>query len=310
MEKILGNYLTQGNRDFPLDCETLDALQQLSALTAVIGNIAGDRVILSGCGLSDDGTRRAAGYVFLRTKAFPDGEVLPWAGGYVADGLHIKEEPVAVRANDTDYPTAYARRSLAPGVGSDPEKLSWEMFTELKTLHELMNENRELRDKLADVATGAPVGVVQMWAGQDIPRGYLLCNGQELEQTAYPELYAALGSAFLTTSGKFKIPDLRGRFIVGLSDRDYDYAAIGATGGEKKVALSIDEMPGHNHAENFPVLDNVVLTTATNGGRSVVCSYTSGLKVIQSVNTQSAGQSQLHENRPPYYVLAYIIRAK
>ena len=48
MEKILGNYLTQANRDFPLDCETLDYLQGLTALAGVIGNIAGDRVVLWG----------------------------------------------------------------------------------------------------------------------------------------------------------------------------------------------------------------------------------------------------------------------
>lgn len=35
MEKILGNFLTQANRDFPLDCETLEYLQGLSALGAL-----------------------------------------------------------------------------------------------------------------------------------------------------------------------------------------------------------------------------------------------------------------------------------
>ena len=46
MNKTLGNFLTQANRDFPLDCETLDYLQKLAGLAALAGNIAGDRVVL------------------------------------------------------------------------------------------------------------------------------------------------------------------------------------------------------------------------------------------------------------------------
>ena len=36
MDKVTGNYLTQSNKDFPLDCETLDALQTNLALLSVL----------------------------------------------------------------------------------------------------------------------------------------------------------------------------------------------------------------------------------------------------------------------------------
>lgn len=49
MDKISGNFLTQANRDFPLDCETLDYMQNLAALSALAANIGGDRVVLFGC---------------------------------------------------------------------------------------------------------------------------------------------------------------------------------------------------------------------------------------------------------------------
>lgn len=77
MDKILGNFLTQANKDFPLDCETLDYLQKLVALAAIAGNIGGDRVVLWGCEPNSEGTRRGAGYVFVRTKNAPEGEVCP-----------------------------------------------------------------------------------------------------------------------------------------------------------------------------------------------------------------------------------------
>ena len=31
MDKITGNFLSQANKDFPLDCETLEYLQNLAA---------------------------------------------------------------------------------------------------------------------------------------------------------------------------------------------------------------------------------------------------------------------------------------
>lgn len=80
MDKITGNFLTQPNKDFPLDCETLDLLQTNAALVATLGNLIGDKLILDGCGLSNNGTQRAPGYVFLRSKDYPDGEVLRWEG--------------------------------------------------------------------------------------------------------------------------------------------------------------------------------------------------------------------------------------
>ena len=47
MDKTLGNYLTQNGRDFPLDCETLQYTQDNDTMLAMLGNLAGDRIILS-----------------------------------------------------------------------------------------------------------------------------------------------------------------------------------------------------------------------------------------------------------------------
>ena len=49
MDKITGNYLTQANKDFPLDCETLDYLQRMVDLAVLAGNFAGAGVVLYGC---------------------------------------------------------------------------------------------------------------------------------------------------------------------------------------------------------------------------------------------------------------------
>ncbi|MBD5343382.1 MAG: tail fiber protein [Bacteroides sp.] len=326
LEKTLGNYLNQPNKDFPLDTETLDYLQQLTALGAIVGNIAGDKMVLYGCELSGDETRRGAGWVFVRTRSVPEGEVLYWEGGPIGSGMYLKQEDISVTANNRTYPKAYTRRSLAPGYGD--ENFKWEEFTDIKTIKDLLRENSELRAEIAGLQP-APLGVVQMWAGANVPDGYLLCNGQAYKQSDYPELFKALGTTFnnavaadgkqyQTDPGFFRVPDLRGRFVVGLHDSDGDYTQRGSGGGTKSVALLSEHLPSHNHlfkdyyfAEsqnkvkgNF---DRIEINSGIGSGK---VDYDNDYLQYYEHNTDSTGEGMAHENRPPYYVLAYIIRAK
>ena len=296
-----GNFLTQPNKDFPLDCETLEMLQANAALVAALGNIAGDKVILSGCEASANGSRRSAGLVFVRTKAYPNGEVLKWSGGDTTGGMYVKAEDMPVSAMGVDYPKAYTRRTLAPGVGA--ENYRWEDFKKPKTPAELETLIGDLEKKLT-----------KMWAGVKVPEGYALCDGAALRASDYPELYAAIGTAFnsavnyngsqnTTQSGFFRLPDLRGRFVVGYSDVDNDYKQYGNGGGEKKHMLSVDEMPSHSHGLKFRSEkwgDNANRRPFPDAGGTD--SYTA--------STSTAGGGAAHENRPPYYVLAYIIKVK
>ena len=68
------------------------------------------------------------------------------------------------------------------------------------------------------VAQWVLVGEVKQYFGATIPDKYLLCNGQEIAQADYPELYAVIGSLPVcqsNTDGMFKVPDLRGRLLEG-----------------------------------------------------------------------------------------------
>ena len=117
MKQIHGRYLLQPNKDFPADCEMLDYLQTNAHVVSIIGNIAGNKAVLLGCDPMDNGARRAEGYVFLHTREHPEGEVLYWEGGAIGSGMYLKQEVISVQAQGYDYPQAYVRRSLAPGVG-------------------------------------------------------------------------------------------------------------------------------------------------------------------------------------------------
>ena len=241
----------QPNKNFPVDCETLDALQTNIALLQVLGNLAGDKTILLGCEEEQNGTRRKAGYVFLKTKDFPEGEVIYWEGGSISGGMCLKQAAIPVQAQGYEYPQAYVERSLAPGVGE--ENYKWADFREAQSLPELEAQIVALQTALAKIQR-TPLGMVEIWAGSRIPDGYALCEGQQLKQSEYPELYKAIGSTYnnaydcngrklSTTSGYFRLPDLRGRFVVGYNVSDADYGSYGKVGGEKKHTLTVDEIP-------------------------------------------------------------------
>ena len=44
MDKIIGNYTSQPHSNFPLDCETMEYIQNNQHLAEMLGAIAGDRV--------------------------------------------------------------------------------------------------------------------------------------------------------------------------------------------------------------------------------------------------------------------------
>ena len=131
-----------------------------------------------------------------------------------------------------------------------------------------------------------PKGAIIMWSGNtaSIPTGWALCDG---------------------TNGT---PNLSGRFIVGYNSGDSDYSAIGNIGGEKTHTLGASEIPSHYHVDGYAgVNPTSTYGVATVGGIGNVNTQ-NGTSVSNHALTSSTGGGGAHENRPPYYVLAYIMR--
>lgn len=321
MERILGNFVNQPNRDFPLDCESFQYLQDNDAILALLGNIAGDKVVVHGCEINESKTERAPGYVFLRTKAFPTGELLPWEGGRIVSGMYVKEESISVTSKKKQYPQAYTKRSLAPGIGN--ENYAWDDFTDIKTIAGLAQECEELRSQIAGLKPVA-VGTVEMWAGNAskdaIPENYALCDGAVLSAQAYPSLFAVIGRIHTpdnVPSGFFSLPDFRGRFIVGYDGDEEDYNVPGKTGGSATVILKEEEIPEHSHDfKNYYYVEkgrggiDGCDTIDYNIAGSRATDYDNRNLWYRNSQTAAAGLNKAHENRPPYYTMVYIIKVK
>ena len=107
--------------------------------------------------------------------------------------------------------------------------------------------------------------------------------------------------------GTYDTPNLRGRFVVGYDADDGDHNTIGNNGGEKTHKLTVSEMPSHYHsitmwggdiADDWKKQNNLYLT------------HDKWSDQHNNRDFSSVGGDQPHENRPPYYVLCYIMRVK
>jgi microcystin-dependent protein len=140
-----------------------------------------------------------------------------------------------------------------------------------------------------------PLGGIILWSGaiNQIPAGWALCNGG-------------------TVNGR-TTPNLQDRFVVGAGSS----YGVGTTGGANTVTLTVDQMPSHNHGfrdgfytENYVSSHYEEEYWGPNRQGSGDTDGDNNWIWFVNRNTSNAGGNQPHENRPPYYALAYIMRVQ
>jgi len=106
---------------------------------------------------------------------------------------------------------------------------------------------------------GVPAGTLLPFAGGAPPPGFMLCDGHAVNSQQFPELFAAIGTAWGIGDGgtnDFTLPDLRGRVAIGLDNMGGSAAGrvssppasqLAGTGGVDQHTLSLDELPAHTH---------------------------------------------------------------
>lgn len=183
-----------------------------------------------------------------------------------------------------------------------------------------------------------PSGTITMWSGSinQLPEGWVLCDGRRYNLDGTPNVNSTIGK--LT-------PDLRDRFVVGYDEHvtayDQPYSDIG---GLDRVRLDISEMPTHTHNvvsdhshsmlisqsehfhdivfftagssmnnDSFVDVPNGVSTRFYTVGTSntftdVVTNTITSSNAGSQISVGSTGSGEAHENRPPFYVVAFIMK--
>lgn len=194
--------------------------------------------------------------------------------------------------------------------------------TNLSSVKRTLDDLADVVDALEEFSKSF-VNIITMWSGyiDDIPDGWALCDG---------------------TNGT---PDLRDKFIVGAGN-DYE---VGDTGGEATVTLTLDQIPEHSHSGTTDATgdhthegstntagahthtvsiktgsagsglgglrspDNrqdTNRTTSSSGAHSHTLTIQPAGEHEHSFETDSVGGGEEHENRPPFYALAFIMRVE
>ena len=106
-------------------------------------------------------------------------------------------------------------------------------------------QGKVLKDEIDDIVTenNNLTGVVQFFARNTAPNGWLKANGATVSRTTYAGLFAAIGTTFGAGNGSttFNLPDMRGEFIRGWSD------GRGVDSGRGFASWQADEFKAHSH---------------------------------------------------------------
>jgi microcystin-dependent protein len=288
---------------FPLSTQGLDFIQRQILLAAEYAKAAGGNYILSGC--EENGQTVTDGTLVI------NGEIIPFKGGTKQTTVRIVESGESVTAGSETYLNAYTKREIQFGsnVGGQ-HTFSWASIKAFPT-NKYLAENLASKQELEELRhLVMPKGGIIMWSGEPhtVPSGFSLCDGQ-------------------TVNG-VQTPDLRGRFIVGYHSgkpntpatnpgKQENYGKIGNTGGTGAVTLAMSEMPKHNHInQNSVGQGEWGLIRKTKVGESSTianCRDAANAGSEPDLITSPSiipyeGGADSHENRPPYYVLAFIIK--
>ena len=141
------------------------------------------------------------------------------------------------------------------------------------------------------VSGGLPSGCIVLWSGSvaSIPSGWYLCNGSN------------------------GTPDLRNRFIVGAGST---YAVGGTGGSADAIVVSHTHTAtdsGHTHNVAIPAYAGTdagggAIADGTSSPTSTIVNVTSN-SGSASISVSTFGSSGTNANLPPYYALAYIMKA-
>ena len=108
-----------------------------------------------------------------------------------------------------------------------------------------------------------------------------------------------------TILGFGKWERFKGKVAIGLDEDDEDFDTIGATGGEKEVALTSDNNGPHSHYGEYTYnnisLGNAALQTGSDVQAIIINNTSAG-----NIRSAADGSGTPHNNLQPYQVVGYM----
>ncbi len=156
---------------------------------------------------------------------------------------------------------------------------------------------------------GVPVGTVIVWTKEQIPDGWLECNGQKVNKTLYPDLAALMSNT----------PNYKGMFLRGAGSQTVTHGSYGSVNHGTTLGQvqgdSIRNITGSNNSPVFFPFANghsQGAFTEYHNGTGWIIRYALGDTGINSGIQFNASLAvpTANENRPVNVGVKYIIKAE
>jgi microcystin-dependent protein len=179
------------------------------------------------------------------------------------------------------------------------------------------------------ISSTVPTGTVKAYSGTTAPPGYLLCDGSLQGTTLYPELFAVIQYKYGGSGLNFRVPDLKGRVVVGKDDMGgiaanritvlgsgINGTQLAASGGSETHVLTTAELPAHDHTASATItyaamqsavtavvpLIKFAVESGTSGTVGTIASDSA------SIDIADTGSNQAHSSTQPSMIMNYIIK--
>jgi microcystin-dependent protein len=133
--------------------------------------------------------------------------------------------------------------------------------TDSPTLDDEATSKKYVDDTIATLLEiKVPAGMGPLaWSGSTAPTGWLMCDGASYDSvadTSLEDLFNVIGTTYGGTgANNFNVPDMRGRFPLGLNDSGSGTKRVnrtqaqnlGQNDGQENYKLELGHMPSHDH---------------------------------------------------------------
>ena len=160
------------------------------------------------------------------------------------------------------------------------------------------------------------IGQLTLFGYDWCPRNWARADGQLLAISQNTALFSLYGTTYGDGRTTFALPDLRGRVPIhdgrGPGLTNYN---LGQVGGVETVTLVTPQIPAHSHSGHI-VGSNVTADKSSTNGTVLARTLTSPTYAVTTpdtamangtVQTDSTGGSQPHENRMPYLAMNWCV---
>ncbi len=262
---------------FPLETETLDYLQNAYTALQAIAALADDNYILSGC--QQQGDYLKDGFMVINS------EVFPFRGGLAQSAVVVCQDKQSRPFENGQLKEVFFTRYATFGLGAGT--IPFADISRLKTLDQFTNlpcqaSSETDLDAIDKLATARAVKLLNDKINAMIPPGLIVIWSGSVNK---------IPAGWALCNGENNTPDLTDRFVLGAG---WNYS-VRNTGGEKQHQLTVEEMPSHTHG---------LIWASGSGGAS----GNRGNLINADGDTKPTGGNRAHNNMPPYYALAYIIK--